>query len=290
MTLVEKHIVPPIEKPIRLQEYAVGIFKTLPTKSGIKKAIKKEQILVNQKKTTTALFILGGEIIELFEPLNSPTFKRLNLVLETLFEDHYLAIIYKPAGLLVSGNSFATVDNALAQNLQKSTQFDAVRPRPVHRLDYPTSGVLLVGKTNASIIALNKLFEHKEIQKTYQAITINNMPKSGKIDVMVDEKEAVTNYEVLQTVNSERFGVLNLVKLYPKTGRKHQLRKHLAAIGNQILGDQEYGVKALQLKGKGLYLHATTLSFKHPFTKENICITKELPKKFIKIFSSENSN
>lgn len=290
MTLVEKHIVPSLEKPIRLQEYAVSIFKTLPTKSGIKKAIKKELVLVNQKKATTALFISGGEIITLFEVQNSTTFKRLNLVLETLFEDHFLAVIYKPAGLLVSGNSFATVDNALAQNLQKSTQFDAVRPRPVHRLDYPTSGVLLVGKTNASIIALNKLFEYKEIQKTYSAITIGSMPKNGKITIPVDGKEAVTNYEVLQSVASERFAVLNLVKLHPETGRKHQLRKHLSAIGNQILGDQEYGNKALQLKGKGLYLHAATLEFIHPFIKEKISITKEIPKKFKKIFPSENNN
>jgi 23S rRNA pseudouridine1911/1915/1917 synthase len=175
MQLTETHIAIALEKPIRLQEYAVGIFKTIPTKSGIKKAIKKQLVFVNGNLASTALFINGGEIIELFSLENENEFKRLDLDLEVLFEDDYLAVIYKPAGILVSGNSFSTIDNALAQNLKKSNQIDAVRPRPVHRLDYPTSGLLLIGKTTSSIIALNKLFENKEIQKTYHAITIGKM-------------------------------------------------------------------------------------------------------------------
>lgn len=289
MTKSESHRVPIIEKPIRLQEYAVGIFKTIPTKSGLKKAIKKELVFVNQKPATTALFIKGGELIELFQNENTSTFKRLDLTLEVLFEDDYLAIIYKPAGILVSGNSFATIDNALTQNLTKSVLFDAVRPRPVHRLDYPTSGVLLTGKTSASIIALNKLFEHKKIQKTYYAITIGKMEKQGIISSPINEKEAITHYTILQTVTSARFNVLNLVELHPKTGRKHQLRIHLASIGNQILGDKEYGNKELILKGKGLYLHAFNLTFLHPFKKEEIIISKELPKKFKNIFPEEKT-
>lgn len=289
MIKIEKHRVPILEKAIRLQEYAVGIFKTIPTKSGLKKAIKKELVFVNQNPATTALFIKGGELIELFQNENTSTFKRLDLTLEVLFEDDYLAVIYKPSGILVSGNSFATIDNALAQNLKKSILFDAVRPRPVHRLDYPTSGVLLIGKTNASITALNKLFEYKQVQKTYYAITIGKMEKQGEINLLINEKEAITHYSVIETVISKRFVFLNLVKLTPKTGRKHQLRIHLASIGNQILGDKEYGDNKFILKGKGLYLHAFNLTFLHPFNKKEINILKELPKKFKNIFSDENN-
>lgn len=284
MQLIETHSVAPLEKPIRLQEYVVGIFKTLPTKSGIKKAIKKGLVLVDKKTTSTAQFINGGEIIELFQSEESSTFKRLKLDLNVLFEDDYLAIIYKPSGILVSGNSFITIDNALSQNLKKSALTDAVRPRPIHRLDYPTSGVLLVGKTNTAIISLNKLFENKEIKKTYFAITIQKMQQNGEIDFLVDEKKSFTKYNVLQTVKSERFGYLNLVKLQPKTGRKHQLRKHLLAIENPILGDKEYFKENLILNRKGLYLHASTLEFIHPFTKEEISISKEIPEKFKRIF------
>ncbi|QXP74629.1 RluA family pseudouridine synthase [Tenacibaculum sp. HL-MS23] len=286
MTVSETHKVPKLEKSIRLQEYGVGIFKTIPTKSGLKKALKKELILVDCKIATTALFINGNELIELYKKGNDTMFKQFEFDLDILFEDDYLAVIYKPSGILVSGNSFATIDNALLQNITKSTLFDAVQPRPVHRLDYPTSGLLLIGKTSSSIIALNQLFENKEIQKTYHAISIGKMEEKGEINFPVDAKNAFTSYQVLKTVISERFNILNLVELTPKTGRKHQLRKHLLAISNPILGDKEHFIDGLILNGKGLYLHASTLKFEHPFTKEIINVTKELPKKFKKIFPS----
>ena len=284
MILSETHIAKKLEKPIRFQEYAVGIFKTIPTKSGIKKRIKKDHIFINGILATTSKYISGEEKIELFESETSLTFERLKLDIEVLFEDDFLAIIYKPAGILVSGNKFVTIANALTQNLKKSNQIDAVRPQPIHRLDYPTSGVLLIGKTNSAIQKLGELFINKEIKKTYYAITIGKMKTNGIINTSVDDKNALTKYEVLESVISKRFNFLNLVKLSPKTGRKHQLRKHLLSIKNPILGDKEHFIKDKILNGKGLYLHASTLDFSHPFTKENIFITKELPKKFTKLF------
>ena len=284
MQLSETHLVEKLEKPVRFQEYAVGIFKTIPTKSGIKKAIKKGLVFIDGNLATTSKYIADGEKIELFESENSSTFERLELDIEVVFEDDYLAIVYKPAGILVSGNKFVTIANGLSQNLKKSTLSDAVKPQPVHRLDYPTSGLLLVGKTSTAITTLGKLFIEKEILKTYFAITIGKMKPAGIINFLIDEKKSHTDFEVLETVISERFEFLNLVKLQPKTGRKHQLRKHLFTNGNPILGDKEYFLEHKILTGKGLFLHAATLDFIHPFTKEQISITKELPKKFIKIF------
>lgn len=284
MKITETHLVQKLEKSIRFQEYAVGIFKTIPTKSGIKKAIKKKLISIDGVLATTAKYISGGEKVDLFQSENSSTFERLELTLEVLFEDDYLAIIYKPSGILVSGNKFVTITNALTQNLKKSNVSDAVKPQPIHRLDYPTSGLLLIGKTNTAITALGKLFKDKQITKTYFAIAIGKMNPKGIINFDVDGKESNTEFEVLKTVKSERFEFLNLVKLLPKTGRKHQLRKHLFAIENPILGDKEYFLEDKVLNGKGLFLHAATLDFIHPFTKDKISITKELPKKFIKIF------
>ena len=284
MQLAETHIVEKLEKSIRFQEYGVGIFNTIPTKSGIKKAIKKELIFIDGLLATTSKFISGGEKIELFEAESSTVFERLQLNLEVLFEDSYLAIIYKPAGILVSGNRFVTIANGLTQNLKKSNQLDAVRPQPIHRLDYPTSGILLIGKTSSSINALSALFKNKEIQKTYFAITIGKMEENGEMNFHIDEKIALTQFDVLRTVVSKRFTFLNLVKLSPKTGRKHQLRKHLSSIGNPILGDKEYFKEGLVLNGRGLYLHASALDFIHPFTKDTISITKENPKKFTTIF------
>ena len=284
MQLVETHIAEEQKKPIRFQEYGVGIFKTIPTKSGIKKAIKKKLIFIDGVLATTSKYIFGGEKIELFNADNQPGIKELKLNLKILFEDDYLAIIFKPVGILVSGNKLVTIANGLTHNLKKSKQPDAVKPQPIHRLDYPTSGVLLIGKTSSAIRNLSQLFEKKEIQKTYIAISVGRMEKTGEIKDLIDEKEAFTAFEVLRTVTSERFEFLNLVKLKPTTGRKHQLRRHLYSIGNPILGDKEYFLDHKILNGKGLYLHASSLEFIHPFTNEKLLVTEELPKKFKTIF------
>lgn len=257
----------------------------VPTKSALKKALKKNYITVNGKIATTTTLIKGGETIVLTVPEDTSTNKRLVFPLKVLYEDNYLAIIHKPAGILVSGNGFKTITHALPQNLQQSPLADATKPQPVHRLDYATTGVLLIGKTSTSIRVLNELFEEKKIQKTYYAVTIGEMQTHGIIKDEVDGKESKSSYKVLATLNSERFGKLNLVQLNPRTGRRHQLRIHLASIGNPILGDKTYGTEPLILNGKGLYLHAYSLQFTHPFTYENIHIKDEFPERFQKLFA-----
>lgn len=204
--------------------------------------------------------------------------------MKVLYEDDYLAAIAKPAGIEVSGNRKRTIANALGAALKASHEDDAVHPQAVHRLDYPTSGVLLVGKTASSIRELGELFENRKVLKIYLAITIGKMGAEGQIDEPIDQKEALTDYTRIMTVPSERFGHLNLVVLNPKTGRRHQLRKHMAQLGNCILGDREYCPEELLLKGQGLYLHAGAISFAHPMTKEYLRIILPLPTKFTRIF------
>ena len=281
------HLVPELSKPIRLQDYGVGIFNLVFTKSALKKALKKQYITVNGIVATSATFISGGETISLSIPENREPRTKLILKLNVLFEDDYLAIIHKPGGILVSGNSFKTIANGLIQNLKPSNLLDRTTPQPVHRLDYPTTGLLLIGKTNSSIRALNKLFEDKKIKKSYYATTIGVMQSKGEITTAIDGKPSQSLYKVKASVASERFGSLNLVKLKPKTGRKHQLRKHLLSIGNPILGDKDYNIENLILNGKGLYLHAYSLKFTHPFTQEKLKIKDDLPEKFKKIFYSK---
>ena len=204
--------------------------------------------------------------------------------LDVLFEDDHLAVIHKPAGILVSGNRFKTIANALAQNIKRSSLTDATIPQPVHRLDYATTGILLVGKTSSSIRALNKMFENKEVQKTYYAVSIGEMNDRGEITSEIDGKRSQSNYTLKASVPSKKFGKLNLVQLNPQTGRRHQLRIHLSSIGNPILGDKQYGIENLILNGKGLYLHAYSLEFIHPFTTKKIYLKDELPQRFKKLF------
>lgn len=283
MKIHETHTVPHLAVPKRLSDYAVGIFASIPSKAGIKKAIKKGLLLVDGKRGLSGQFIVGYETIELLED-ESLTKKNIDLALDVLFQDDYLAVIYKPAGLLVSGNKAKTVTNALEFNLTPSSQPNAVKPQPVHRLDFATSGLLLIGKTATSIRDLGKLFENKTIQKSYIAITQNPMPAKGSIDFPIDEKESFSTYSVIKSIPSEKYNCLNLVKMTPETGRRHQLRIHSAHINCPILGDSLYGTEGNILTGKGLYLHAFSLEFVHPYSKEKLCIQKEVPKKFDRIF------
>lgn len=288
MHTTEIHIVPKLTTPIRIQEYGVGIFIGALTKSALKKALKKEWITVDNIIASTATFIYGGERICLCIPEDNKPNKKLVFPLEVLYEDDYLAIIHKPAGVLVSGNSFKTIANALSQNIQRSNLPDATKPQPVHRLDYATTGILMVGKTSSSIRALNKLFEEDKVEKAYYAVAIGDINSHGEIDTDIDDKKSHSGYKLIEYEESPRFGKLNLVELNPKTGRRHQLRKHLSSIGNPILGDKDYGIQNLILSGQGLYLHAYSLRFIHPFTKKQVHFKDELPHRFLKIFPSLN--
>lgn len=278
------HTVPALSAPIRLKEYGEGIFAGAYTKSALKKAIKKGHITVDGVVATTATFVYGGEEVRLTIPETEEPKRNFDLALDVLFEDEHLAAINKPPGILVSGNAFRTVARALPQTLKPSTLPDATAPHPVHRLDFATTGVLLAGKTASSIRTLNGLFEEKRIHKIYCAVAIGTMLSKGSIDAPIDGKPALTDYAVLASVPSPRFGSLSLVKLFARTGRMHQLRRHLSGIGNPILGDRDYGTEPLILKGKGMYLHAYSVHFEHPATQQPMQIHADLPPKFLKLF------
>lgn len=281
----EVHTVPAQLEPIRFQDYGIDIFHSLSTKSALKKAIKNGLITINGLPANTATFVHGGETITLFESENNKNTRNPNIKLEIVYEDDSLAVINKPSGVLVSGNKLKTIVNALPFSLEKSIQQDALTsPLPVHRLDFPTSGLLLIAKTNKTLVALGKMFGRKEISKTYHAITTGQMEQKGIIKTNIDKKESYTCYEVSETKVSTKYQYLNLVRLYPETGRRHQLRIHLSSIGNPILGDTNYGIEDAIVKGKGLFLCASGLKLEHPITKETIFLKLKLPSKFNKIF------
>jgi len=283
-SITETHRVPALTAPVRLRKYVLGKFRNVTTNAAIKKAVKRGDFLVDGEVATSDSFVGGGEYIELRCSETSAPQRTLIFPLTVLYEDDYLAVIHKPPGILVSGNTFKTVAHALPQNLQLSPLPDATAPQPVHRLDYATTGCLLVGKTRSSIQWLNQLFEEKKVAKSYLAITIGAMEQEGTIRLPVDDKPAESYFRVLQSVFSKRFDRLNLVELQPATGRRHQLRKHLAGIDHPILGDSTYCPGELLLKGKGLYLHAYSLTFVHPFINSPLRVVADLPERFLKLF------
>lgn len=281
----EVHIALSQNEPIRFQDYGIDIFHSLSTKSSLKKAIKKGLITINGLPANTATYINGGEQIVLYEVEENFKKTTFELTLEVVYEDDFLAVINKPPGILVSGNKLRTIVNALRSNINKSTLPDSLTsPLPVHRLDFPTSGLLIIAKTNKTLISLGNMFEAKEISKTYHAITTGKMEESGVVETEIDGKKSRTSYEVIETQSSNNYKHLNLIRLYPETGRRHQLRIHLSSLGNPILGDNTYGVEGAILKGKGLFLCATGLSFEHPISKDKISLDIEIPTKFRKLF------
>ncbi len=280
MTVLERHIVPEQTNRQRLSDYLIEKFVTIPTRKGIKKAIKKGCVAVNGTIQDTSWWVESGQIIELLELEQAPK-PVFPLDISVVFEDEYLAIVNKPAGILVSGNQFKTVENALPNTLTRSKMPDALSNfRAVHRLDAATSGLLLVAKTRSARVALGKLFEQRTIRKAYQAIVIGKTPDDGSIEIPIQEKPSHSDFKTVQQVRSLRNEWLSLVELYPKTGRTHQLRIHLSSIGFPILGDKLYGNEGEILKNKGLFLCATKLEFEHPITKMALNFGIEPPNKF----------
>ena len=280
MKILQSHIVPPNTPQERLSEYARKIFLNIPSRKGIKKAILRNEILLNGKPVETGRWVQPGNQIDWVDlELKIP--KILPLKLDVVFEDEYLAIINKPAGIIVSGNQFRTIENALLHNISKSVENDGLRkPRAVHRLDSPTSGLLLVAKTALAHLKLSQQFEAKTIFKKYQAIVIGDIEEQGVLEKSIDGKTALTRFNKIKTVPSLKNKWLSLVDLFPQTGRTHQLRIHLSDFGFPILGDAMYGKEGLILKHKGLFLCAVELVFSHPKTGERVEVKINAPQKY----------
>lgn len=281
MKLIETHIVPAGVKDIRLQEYAVSIFKAAPTKSSIKKAIKRGEIKIDGKASNTGDWIAEGQKIELFKQ-EAPE-KVFSLKLEVLFEDDHIAMINKPAGYPTSGNYFKTITKALPFNLKLSTVPTALpAPQPAHRLDNPTSGLLLIAKTGDSLRRLQRDFEERKIQKNYTAIVEGKFPEQKILEDKIEGKISETEISLIRSfrINGKDFSLLSAI---PKTGRTHQIRIHLARAGFPIIGDKLYGRENSPGNIKGLLLSGTSLKFQHPTTQEWMNIAVTPPKRFIKM-------
>ncbi|MFT5078054.1 MAG: 23S rRNA pseudouridine1911/1915/1917 synthase [Planctomycetota bacterium] len=285
MKLIETHIVLKGSPKVRMSDISAGTFHTITSRKSFKKAIKTGLVKLNNSKAFTADFVTEGDVITIHKDESVSKKPSIHIPIDILFEDDYLAIINKPAGVEVSGNKKYTIENALPSLLKKSIQKDALeRPLPAHRLDYPTSGCLLISKASETLQALHLLFEERNITKKYLAVTIGHQATEGKIDEPIDGKPSLSSFKVLQTIPSKKYDALNLVELTPHTGRRHQLRKHMAHIGHPIFGEKAYGIPENQGRGNGLYLQATFLEFKHPIMQDVISITAPISKKIAALF------
>lgn len=288
MIEIDKHIVEELNEPVRFVDYCIGVFPQLMTKNAVKKAIKKNELLINGVIASTGVWMNHNDEITLVDNQNR-ILKAFPLDIEIVYEDDDIVVVNKPSGLVVSGNMFRTLENVMVEKIKPSNKVDKNKnAKPIHRLDSATSGLIMMSKNASSHREFAKLFEKRSIHKTYHAIVVGEFnSQAGRISNDINGQHAETDFEILKVVNSLRSDKMSLLKLHPKTGRTHQLRIHCADQGNPIVGDTLYGEKGNTLLHKGLFLCATKLSFIHPITKNEVHIEKEVPHKFHSLLERE---
>jgi len=212
--------------------------------------------------------------------------------LQVLFEDNHIIIINKKAGDIVQGDK--TGDEPLSDIVKSYIKDKYKKPGNVylgvvHRLDRPTSGIIIFAKTSKALERLNRMLREKEINKTYWAIVkeeptpkkstlinwLKKNPKNNKSTVYFKEtdgcKKAILHYSVIKKLDT-----YTLLEIDLETGRHHQIRCQLSAIKHPIKGDLKYGFKRSNKDGS-IHLHARKIEFTHPVSKENISITAPPP-------------
>ena len=289
MNVLKTHIIPLDVNETPVFRYIHKVMEEFPTISSVKKAMRRQVILINGRKADWNIMAKPGMEITIIEE-NEKSIKPLEMDLEILFEDEYLAVINKPAGIEISGNKYLTIQNALVYNIKKSKKDDAlIYPRPVHRLDFQTSGLLVVAKTRSALANLGRQFESRKVKKTYIALVAGRMEDAKDISIPVDGLESLTQMKIISHTRSIKTEWITQVQLYPKSGRKHQLRIHMAESGYPILGDRLYGDGPV-LKGKGLFLSAIGIKLYHPITNSEIEYNIAPPSKFRRILNSQQLN
>ena len=263
------------------------------TRSYLQKLIEAGQGTVNGASVKSHYKLKETDQVQVTVPELEPLeLKAEPIPLAIVYEDDYLIVIDKPAGMVVHpapGHSVGTLVNALLHHCKDLGGIGGVeRPGIVHRLDKDTSGLIVAAKTDMCMQSLTGQFKDREVEKTYLALAKGLFkPTKGLINApigrhkihrkkmsTVDGREAETRFEVIMQL--EGFA---LVRLHPKTGRTHQLRVHLASIGHPILGDRLYG----GTMGPGLpkisrqALHAYRLKFHHPVTGRSMDLESSLP-------------
>lgn len=273
-------VVPPDGERDWADRWILALMNDFPSRAAVRKAMRRREFAVDGAVLEHTRVLGPGAVIDRLEPLGAlpPT---LPLALVVAHEDDAWAVVEKLPGYPVHGPRFTTIEHALPFNLRPSTAPDALRrPRPCHRLDAPTGGLLVVAKTASALTALNRQFQERLVAKTYRALVVGRLDGAGVVDAPLDGREATTGWRVVRHARALRCGWLTEVELAPRTGRTHQLRRHLAGLGHPVLGDATYGIDGWILRGHGLFLWAVGVALDDPTTGARVTVRIEPPPKF----------
>ena len=288
------------QSPIRVDKFlSVRIVGT--SRNRVQNAADAGYIHVNGKPEKSSYKVKPGDVVTVMmdRPRHVLEILPEDIPLEIVYEDDDLLVVNKPAGLVVHpgcGNYHGTLVNALAYHFKDDPKMKEVKdPRMglVHRIDKETSGLLVVAKNEDARTKLSMQFFHKTTRRQYVALVWGHIDDNeGRIEGNIGRspkdrlqmcvfpdgdqgKHAVTHFKVL-----ERLGYVTAVQCVLETGRTHQIRVHMASIGHSLLGDDVYGPAKCPFKLEGQTLHAQTIGFIHPTTKEYIEVNAPLPEYF----------
>ena len=279
------------------------------SRSRLQRLIDNEDVLVNDKAVKPSHKVRGGDEIEI-DLVEAPVarFEPENIPLDIVFEDEFLAVINKPAGMVVhpgAGVQTGTLANAIAFHFAESfaeqnrQDPDSIRIGIVHRLDKDTSGLIVVAKTDEIHEALSEQFRERQVYKSYIAL-VHGSPeqKIGKVEAPIGRnkhnrlrmKVATHGRSALSLWKvRKRYDKFTLLDVEIKTGRTHQIRVHMGYINHPVVGDEIYNegrdntimdhtVRNAIASMPRFFLHAEQLSFTHPKTQEKMEFTQPLPK------------
>jgi 23S rRNA pseudouridine1911/1915/1917 synthase len=271
---------------LRLDRFLAGL-PEVGSRAAAERLLRAGGVLVDGEPAGKSAKLAGGEEVELDLPEPPAALEPEEVGLRVAYEDEHLLVVDKPSGVVVhpsAGHDTGTlVHGVLAHGAAGGEE---ERPGIVHRLDRDTSGLLVVARSQEAHERLQAMVKGRELERTYLAL-VRGRPRSrtGRIDAPIgrDRKEptrqsldtdrprdAVTHFEL-----EELIGQYALLRVTLETGRTHQIRVHLAAIGLPVVGDPVYGAPDPALGRQ--FLHATRLAFDHPFSGERIDVESPLP-------------
>lgn len=263
---------------VRVDLFLTGRMPGL-SRSRIQRLIEEDYLLVNGQKVKVSYRLKAEDAVEFVLPRKTEfTPQPEELSLEIVYEDDSLAVVNKPAGMVVHpapGNDTGTLVNALLYHIKTlSTMNGDFRAGIVHRIDKDTSGLLLVAKTDGAYLSLSRQLADRSLTREYVALVegllkeqngtvaapIGRDPKNRlRMAVVTGGKPAVTHYKVQRCYLNTTLVLLRL-----ETGRTHQIRVHMAKLNHPVVGDPIYGYRRNPMRHEGQLLHARLLGFKHP--------------------------
>jgi 23S rRNA pseudouridine1911/1915/1917 synthase len=318
--------VSPEDADKRLDQYLAAQIADV-SRARLQQLIERDEVLVNGATAKASMRLKGDEKITIAGPPQAPPLRAIaeEIPLDIVYEDEDLAVINKPAGMMVHAGAGPTEDarnrgtlvNALLHHFQSLSRVGGeLRPGIVHRLDRATSGLMIVAKNDEAHRKLAQQFSARQVHKTYVAL-VHGWPKRerGTIQSAISRhtqkrtrmttqgfggREAVTHYQVTRKIDSP-YGKFALLEVKIETGRTHQIRVHMSSLGHPVVGDSLYGAPAElrsqsnKRRAAGMpaaltlernFLHSGALEFIHPRTREPMKFSRPLPEELQSLLDS----